>query len=150
MALVAILGSQSVYITPACRMVYCNQKINKFIKLVCVSHVQNTMFQPIAPVSRVWTLALVVLALPPLTAYSVSRVLLKNSMMTDPCKLSYQNEHLHHMNSQVPPITMNYPCLVSLSLFPTLSHFQFVIFSTMQIQRVVNLTMRFNDLQHRC
>ena len=71
----------------------CCNKINKSIKLVCVSYVQNTTFQPIAPVFHVWTLALVVLALPPLTACSVSQVLLRNSMMTDPCKLSYQNEY---------------------------------------------------------
>ena len=58
---------------------------------------QNTMFQPIAPVCHVWTLVLVVLALPPLTACNVYRVLLKNSLMTDPRKLSY--EYLHHRNS---------------------------------------------------
>ena len=55
------------------------------------------MFQPIDPVYHVWTLASVVLALPPLTACSVSRVLLKTSVMTDPRKLSYQKERLHHM-----------------------------------------------------
>ena len=59
---------------------------------------QNTMFQPITPVSHVMTLVLVVLALPPLTACSVYQVLLKNSLMTDPCKLSYANEYLHHKN----------------------------------------------------
>ena len=62
-----------------------------------MSLMQNTTFQPIAPVPHVWTLVLVVLALPPLTACSVSLVLLKSSMMTDPRKLSYRNEYLHHM-----------------------------------------------------
>ena len=64
-----------------------------------MSLMQNTTFQPIAPVPNVWTLALVVLALPPLTACSVSQVLLKSLTMTDPRKLSYRNEYLHHRNS---------------------------------------------------
>ena len=73
-------------------MICCTQ-----IKLKCVSCVQNSMLQPIDLVFHVWTLVLVVLALPPLTACSVSRVLLKTSVMTDPRKLSYQKECLHHI-----------------------------------------------------